>query len=199
MKFLLAALLCWAGIAEARDVMDLRTYGAPSANTIYLFTSPGCSHCRDFHKTIFPEILKRFVNNKKAELVIVDMPAALNSLQATMLMRCLPADKSLKAMGWIYENQSQWAYTENVKGIFEKYAQALGMSKSDFEKCLANEKLQQNILNQRNQWATLYKIGGTPTTVLRHGNTVKYYVGTDRQDVLGGLTRDIQEFEKQGR
>ena len=72
-SFALFCILFLSLTAMAQNPTDLRTFGEPSQSNIYLFTSPSCPHCRDFHKTIFPELIKRYINTKRAQLFIVHM------------------------------------------------------------------------------------------------------------------------------
>ena len=196
MRFLVLFMLLWAGVVDAREI-EPRTYGAPSANTIYIFTSPSCIHCRDFHKNVFPEILKRFVKTGQAQVQVVDIVGSESALQAVKLMRCLPDEKANKMMNWVYENQEQWMADRDYKQVFLQYALALGMNIKDFDSCLSDEALEEAILAQRDSFSRLYRVSGTPTTVLRQGNTVHYYIGADRTEVLQGLEQEIKRFEKQ--
>jgi len=197
MRFIGLICLLLIGVAEAREVTELRSYGEEATSAIYVFTSPSCTHCRDYHKTIWPEIMKQFVRTGRAQLFVVDMPTSRGSMDISKIMRCLPEDKAEKLEGWIYENQSRWMDVQNPRNIFLQYAQAVGMGLDAFNQCLADENLEKTLIEQRNRLSALYSVRGTPTTVLRHGNVVKYYVGAERQAVLRGLDQDLQEFEKQ--
>lgn len=197
MRFLLAFLLFFIGSVQAKDLSDLRTYGNPAPVDLYLFTSVDCPHCRDFHKTIFPEILKRFVNTNRIQLYIVDMPKKEAAMQATMLMHCLPDDKASKLMNWLYDSQDRWKKAKNPKNIFLQYAQSLGLSVDDFNECLSNQQLKDAIVEQYEQLRILYQVRGTPTTVLRKGNVIKHYVGSERKAILYGLEKDISDYEKE--
>jgi len=179
---------------SARELTDLREFGSASTSTMYLFTSPTCPHCRDFHKTIFPELLKRFVKTKKAQIVIVDMPNDQNALQAVMLMRCLPSGASTKLMNWLYENQKQWLNSKDPKATLRQYATALGMNFVDFKNCLNNTHLKDAIEEQRDMIGNLYGVRGWPTIVLRQGNTLRIYSGTDKHTILQGLEATIAGF-----
>ena len=101
--------LCFVfGALNARELTDLRAYGQPALTTLYIFTSPDCPHCRDFHRTVFPELMKRYVNSGRAQIRIVDVPNTDRAMAAAMLMRCLPEDKGYKMMSWLYETQAKW-------------------------------------------------------------------------------------------
>ena len=196
MRFVLCLLagLSFSCLAHARNLSDLRTFGDLSTTTLYLFTSPSCPHCRDFHKGIFPDLLKQYVNTKKIQIAIVDMPFDETTMQAVMLMRCLPEQKSAKMMGWLYENQSKWTQSSNPKFLFQQYAGALGMKSAEVEACLNNDQLRSDIEDQRNNLSALYGVRGWPTVALRHGNNVKLYTGTDRRAILTGVKNDIRGF-----
>ena len=195
MRFLFCLLsLVFAVSVHARELSDLRTFGDISTTTMYLFTSPSCPHCRDFHKIIFPELLKRYVNTKKAQIVIVDMPYDTVTMNAVMLMRCLPPEKSEKLMNWLYENQSKW-YTKNARAVIQQYANALGMKTQQMDECINNDQLRSDIEDQRNNLSALYGIHGWPTLALRHGNSVKFYSGTSRRSILNGIEIDMKALQ----
>ena len=99
-------------------------------------------------------------------------------------------------MGWLYENQARWVDAKDPTGIFSQYAQTLGFLPSAFNACLSNEALEDALIEQRDQLSTLYKVRGWPTTVLRQGNAVKHYVGTNKKAILTDMEKDIKDFEK---
>ena len=181
----------------ARNATELRAFGDVSLNTIYLFSSPNCPHCRNFHRTIFPELLKRYVKTKRAQILIVDMVYDEPSIQAAMLMRCLPEEKSQKMMNWLYENQPRWMASKDTKNLFLQYVLPQGMTMNEFNRCLNDEALRDELLSQRDTLSNLYRVNGWPTMILRQGNSVKQYVGTDRRAVLYSIEADISAFEQQ--
>ena len=197
LRYLLCALLLLVPVVHARGVTDLRLYGQEAPSAIYVFTSPICSHCRDYHKFIWPEIIKNFVETGRARLYVVDIPGTRAGLDAVKMLRCLPPDKAIKVEGWLYENQERWMNVKDHKTVLLQYAQAIGMGTDAFNQCLSNEALETAIVDQSMRLSKLYGVSGTPTTILRHGNNVKYYVGAERKAVLHGLDKDIQDFEKQ--
>ena len=190
----LLILLLTSLSVEARDLTDLRTFGEPSPIQLYLFSSPDCPHCRDFHKTIFPELLKRYVDTKKIQIFIVDMAYNKASLDAVQLMRCLPEDKSARMMTWLYENQGKWVSNRNYQNVLSFHAAGLGMSSKDFYACLNNEELRSAIKDQRDNLSNLYGIHAWPKLALRKGRSVKVYTGTDKKAILAGLERDFKDF-----
>ena len=193
--FMIGLLL--TGNLRAREITDLREFGDVSTSTMYLFSSPTCPHCRDFHKSIFPELIKRYVTPKKAQIIIVDMPYDTNAMKAVMLMRCLPDEKSKKMMSWLFENQVNWVSSNNPESLLQQYAAVLGMTQNTYKECLENKKLQEAIEQQRDTISRLYGVHGWPTIALRQGNSVKIYSGTDKKAILYGLETDIKSFQEE--
>jgi len=191
----IVAILCACHV-YARDMLDLRAFGEPASSTIYLFSSPSCPHCREFHKTIFPELLKNYVKTKRAQILVVDMVYDEAGIQAAMLMRCLPEEKSQKMMGWLFENQSRWMNSKDSKKLFLQYTLPLGMTMKEFNSCLNDTDLRNYLLNQRDGLSSLYRVNAWPTMVLRQGNSVKSFVGSDKRAILYGIETDIKNFEK---
>ena len=194
---ILCITLLWTVTSSARELTDLRTFGQPSKNEIYLFTSPNCPHCRDFHKSIFPELIKRYINTQRAQLFIVDMPYDTNSLHAAMLLRCLDGDKANRMTSWLYETQGNWVDLQNPDPMFLNYLKQYGVTSEEFNTCLSNETLKNTLIQQRDNLSNLYQVRGWPTTVLRKGHIVRHYVGANKQSILNDLEQDLKDFEQQ--
>ena len=198
MRFFIFLLSLFLGSQVcARELTDLHSFGEPSTSTMYLFTSPNCPHCKAFHKTVFPTLIKRYVDTKQAQVVIVDMPYDDATMHAVMMMRCLPEAKATKLMGWLYENQSKWMTSHNPDFIFMQYGQVLGMYQSEFQACINNQELKSAIEQQRDSLSALYGIRGWPTLALRQGNVVKFYAGTDKHMIISELDREIKKFQEE--
>lgn len=198
MRFLIFLLCCFVAFgSDAREINELRSFGKPSLNTLYLFSAPDCPHCREFHRNIFPELLKKYANTGRAQVLIVDMPYNEVALKAVMLMRCLPPDRSEKLMKWLFENQSRWVNTKKSDTVLLQTAQGFGMKTKEFNACVADETLENAILEQRDTISNLYRVAAWPTLVLRQGSVIKQYAGTDKKAILYGVEQDIKSFEKQ--
>ncbi len=192
---LIALLLLLTTFAHAHNPSDLRAYGQPTDTTLYLFTAPSCPHCAVFHKNVFPELIKKYVNTKRAQILIVDMPTDPNTLKAVLLLHCLPPEKSDRFMTWLYQKQSEWIDSSDVRSVFLPAVRQLGMSASDMDKCLTDVDLKDDIIDTRNHLRSLYNVNGTPTIAMRQGNVVKLYMGNNRRAILSGLEIDINKGE----
>jgi protein-disulfide isomerase len=68
-----------------------------------------------------------------------------------------------------YKNQNQWIDASSIDNINEnlkKIVQNLGISSSQFEKCLIDETISDKILNNRIDASKKYSINATPTIII---------------------------------
>ncbi len=192
--FLLGMLFLSAFSVQARPITDLRTYGKPAKTEMYVFTSITCPHCKDFHQTIFPELLKKYANKGQALIKMVDVVTDEKSMKAAMLMRCLPDDKAHRMMNWLYKNQDKIINSKTIDFLILQYTQSLGMLNKDFDACLANKHLKEEIAEQRDLLVRLYQVRGWPAIAIKNGNSVKTYMGSNKRAVLNGIDHDLKEF-----
>ena len=69
----------------------------------------------------------------------------------------------------IYENQNEWAAGTNINKInnnLKKIVKNLGISSTQFDKCLNNEVISDKILNGRINGQQKYSINSTPTIII---------------------------------
>ena len=149
--------LFFAFQAMAFNPSDLRAFGKESPVQMYLFTSLGCPYCADFHKKILPTLKKEYADTGKAQIIVVDMIHGGNSLLATQAVRCLDVGKADKLEDDLYANQSKWMSknTEEAKRTIASFAARQGMTQKQFDLCLTDQNLQQDIIDQQANLARL--------------------------------------------
>lgn len=169
--------------AVAFNPSDLRALGKSAPVQMYLFTSLGCPFCADFHKKILPTLKKEYADSGKAQIIIVDMIHGGNSLLATQAVRCLNVGKADKLEDDLYINQSKWMHKEtgDAKKIIASYATRQGMTGKQFDACLADQDLQNAIIEQQANLARLYGVNSFPTLVMRDGSEVRKWSGADKK------------------
>ena len=111
--------------------------------TIIEYSSMSCSHCANFH------------NN---------YPALLGS----MVMRCIPSEVRYDYMNALYKLQNSWVVKENAMTHQELYKimQSGGMSKENFDACLNNVDLENQILEEVIAAQSEFNIRSTPSFLI---------------------------------
>tara|TARA_Y100000741_G_C18159875_1_gene520730 strand:- start:218 stop:811 length:594 start_codon:yes stop_codon:yes gene_type:complete len=145
--------------------------GNPNAKvTVKVFSSLTCPHCAIFHKTIFEDLKKDFIDKGLVKFEHHAFPLNLPALNAEIIVRChTDNEKKFKLLEEIYEKQNIWAVGSDMKKINEalkKIGSELNLGNEKMDECLKNDKAQDDVLNQKIQARKKYKIEATPTIII---------------------------------
>ena len=150
--------------------------GSPEAKiTIKVFSSLTCPHCANFHTNTYEKLKEDYIDKG---LVIFEhhaFPLDLAALNAEIIVRCHDDDnKKFELLTEIYKKQTTWAVGSDINKINElikKVSLNFGLSNEKIDKCLKDDKAQDEILEQRIEAQKKYKIESTPTILI---NEKKY-------------------------
>ena len=139
--------------------------GPPDAKVVVIeFASMTCGHCANFHKNVWPEFKKKYVDTGKVRFIFREFPLDNLAAAASMLARCAGGDKTFPLIEALFEKQEEWAFAKGnpVPKLFELAKQA-GFTQEAFDKCLTDQKLLDNITNGRTRASEVYGVSSTPT------------------------------------
>ena len=143
--------------------------------TVKVFSSLTCPHCADFHISIYENLKKDFIDKGLVKFEHHAFPLDLAALNAEIIVRChVNNDEKFKLLKKIYEKQKDWAIGSDINKInasIKKIGAELNLEDKKMSKCLNDDKIQDDILNQRIDAQKKYKIESTPTIVI---NEKKY-------------------------
>ena len=171
-KILFFILLTFSVNAENR----ILSIGDSDAKiTVKVFSSLTCPHCANFHKNIFENLKKEYIDKGLVKFEHHGFPLDLAALNAEIIVRCHEdKNKSFQLLGEIYKKQNQWAVGSDINPINEsikKIGLDSGLDNDKMDSCLKNENTQDQILNERIEAQKKYKIQSTPTIYI---NKKKY-------------------------
>ncbi len=143
--------------------------------TVKVFSSLTCPHCASFHKEIFDNLKKDYIDKNKVKFEHHAFPLDLAALNAEKIVRCTPGPEAkFNLLEKIYDKQKEWAVGSDINKINEllvKIGKDSKISENDLRACLKNEKTQELILNERIKAQKEYNITSTPTIFI---NDKKY-------------------------
>jgi len=135
--------------------------------TIKVFSSLTCPHCASFHKNIFENLKKEYIDSGIVKFEHHSFPLDLAALNAEIIVRChTDNNKKFQLLGEIYKKQNQWAVGSDINVINEsikKIGLDSGLNNNRMDDCLKSEIAQDEILNERIAAQKKYKIQSTPT------------------------------------
>ena len=158
---------------------------------IKIFSSLTCPHCADFHKKVVSEIKKNYVDSGKVQLIFIDFPLDLAAFNASKLLHCLDQKKQITFLDTVYEKQNEWTIGSNINEInnnLKKIVKNLGISSTNFDKCLNNEAIIDKILNGRIDAHKKYSIDSTPTIII---NEEKFKGSASFKDIKNKIEKLI--------
>lgn len=129
------------------------------------YYSFSCIHCATFSNEVFPEIYKHYIKTDKVFFITRDFPLDLPALKAGMLARCF-ADKVgyLTMHKALFANIREWAFKRDFLNLLkEKVARIIGISDGEFDKCMNNKALQEQLISNKIVTIKLLKVQSTPT------------------------------------
>lgn len=143
--------------------------------TVKVFSSLTCPHCASFHKKIYEDLKKNYIDKNLVKFEHHAFPLDLAALNAEKIVRCASSpDSRFKLLTKIYDKQTKWAVGSDIKkidGFLIKIGIESKISRSSLRKCLDDEKIQDLILKERIQAQKEYNIKSTPTIYI---NDKKY-------------------------
>ena len=143
--------------------------GEPDAPiTIIEYASMSCSHCADFHNNTLEDLKTEYIDTGKVRFVFRDFPFNYPALAGSMMVRCVPSNVRYEYMSALYKLQKSWVIRDNAKTRAELYKimQSGGMQKTEFDECLSNVDLENNLLEGVMNAQREFKIRSTPSFII---------------------------------
>tara|TARA_B100001121_G_scaffold304467_1_gene320069 strand:- start:724 stop:1302 length:579 start_codon:yes stop_codon:yes gene_type:complete len=134
---------------------------------LIIYESLTCSHCANFHKDIYPELKKEFIDKGKVNIEFRNFPLDLAALNAAKIAHC-KNDGDSDILHFLYFNQKTWTKGSNILEINKNLEKLIISSEFNlnFENCINNKKMEDYILEERIAGFKQYEIEATPTLII---------------------------------
>ena len=136
--------------------------------TIIEYASLSCSHCADFHVNTLETLKKEYIDTGKVRMVFRDYPFNYPALLGSMVLRCIPENYRYDYMNALFKLQTDWVNKKNKKTIQELYKimQSGGMTKEEYDACIYNTELENEILKGVMEAQNQFNIKSTPSFII---------------------------------
>jgi protein-disulfide isomerase len=151
-----------ADLAETGPDGDVTLGSDKAPVTIIEYASMTCPHCAHFSETTFHELQKRYIDTGKVRFTLRPFPLDALSAAGFMLARCAGNDKYMPIVETLFAKQPEWIVKEPLPPL-KDIAKQFGISESQFNECLANQKLLDSIQAVRDRAAQKLGVNSTPT------------------------------------
>jgi protein-disulfide isomerase len=138
--------------------------GSPTAPvTIVEYASMTCSHCAAFHETTWPALKAKYVDPGKVQFILREYPLEPLAAAAFMLARCAGPERRNAIVDLLYTQQKDWAFVEKPLEALAALVKQAGVSQAEFESCLQNQALYDEVNKTHDLATEKFKVNATPT------------------------------------
>ena len=171
MKKILLLLVLFFGwtINASAEISRIISGNVNAKITIIAYESLTCSHCADFHKDVYPQLKKDYIDTGLAKIEFRHFPLDIAALNASKISQC-KQDQGLNILESLYSDQQAWVKGSSVEEInknLEKFINQKGF-KIDFDKCVNNKEVEDFVLNDRIEGAKNFDVNATPTIIINN-------------------------------
>ena len=170
-KILAFTLIFFSTISSinAEEIKRIFVGNEDAKITIIAFESLTCSHCANFHKDVFPELKKEYLDTGIAKIEFRHFPLDAAAFNASKVSQC-KNDGDSTILNSLYANQQKWVKGNSVEEANENLRKFLTSEGFDinFDKCINNGEIEDFVLNDRIDGAKNFKVNSTPTIVINN-------------------------------
>ncbi|MDB9699372.1 thioredoxin domain-containing protein [Candidatus Pelagibacter sp.] len=166
--FIIFIIFSAKAFAADNEIIKRITEGEESAKiTIIAYESLTCGHCANFHKDVYPELKKDFIDKGLVRIEFRHFPLDLAAFNASKIAQC-NNDGSSSIMNTLYSGQKKWARgktPEEATGYLKKFLEDKNVN-VNFEKCLSDKAIEDYVLNDRINGVKKFEVNATPTIII---------------------------------
>ena len=154
---------------NAEDIKRIVIGNKDAKITIIAFESLTCSHCANFHKDVFPELKKDYLDTGLAKIEFRHFPLDVAAFNASKVAQC-KNDGDSKILNTLFESQQKWVKGSSVEEAnknLQKFLTEEGID-VDFETCINNKEIEDFVLNDRIDGVKNFKVNATPTIIINN-------------------------------
>jgi len=123
-----------------------------------------CVPCAQFQTEVFPQLKTKYIDTGKVRYMLREFPLDNLAAAAFMLARCAGDDRYYAMVDAMFSTQESWAMPGvDAKDKLLQIAKQAGISKEQFDQCLADQDLFGKIVKQREIGHEKFQIDSTPT------------------------------------
>ena len=170
-KILLIITIFFSTIStiSAEEIKRIVVGSKDAKITIIAFESLTCSHCADFHKDVYPELKKNYLDTGLAKIEFRHFPLDIAACNASKVSQC-NNDGDSKILNSLFANQQKWvkgSSAEEANKNLQKFLISEGFD-IEFEKCINNKEIEDFVLNDRIDGVKNFKVNATPTIIINN-------------------------------
>ena len=156
-------------VNSIENIKSIREGNVDAKIEIIVYESLTCSHCANFHKNVYPDLKKEFIDKGIVKIEFRNFPLDIAALNASKIAHC-KNDGDSKILHLLFKNQNKWANGTTIEELNINLKNLLNdlNVKLNFEKCINDKLLEDYILEDRINVVKTYEINSTPTLIINN-------------------------------
>ena len=155
-----------ADIGPRGEILGDIVLGAADAPVeVIEYGSLTCGGCARFHEVVLPELKKKYIETGKVRFVFRHFVRDPADLAASKITRCQGVERYYPLLDLFFARQRNWLnndYEANLANLSRR----AGLGKAKLDACLADQELQDMIIEQRQAGVRDYEVNSTPTIIV---------------------------------
>ena len=170
MKKIVFLIIIFLGVinnTNAEEIKRIMVGNKDAKISIIAFESLTCSHCANFHKDVYPELKKEYIDTGIAKIEFRHYPLDIAAFNASKVSQC-KNDGKPDILESLYANQQKWVKGSSIEEAnknLQIFLKNQGF-KIDFEACIGNKNIEEFVLNDRIDGTKNFKVNSTPTIII---------------------------------
>lgn len=155
--------------AEDKNINRMLVGNPDAKITIIAYEFLTCSHCANFHKDVYPQLKKDFLDTGLAKIEFRHFPLDLAAFNASKIAQCRN-DGETEIYNSLFANQQKWVKGSSVEEAnknLQKFLTDEGFN-VEFEKCISDKQIEDFVLNDRIEGVKNYNVNATPTIIINN-------------------------------
>ena len=153
-------------VMEEGPLPEMAIGEADAPVTIVEYMSLTCPHCAAFHAETFEAVKEKYVDTGQVRFVVRDFPFDPRAAAGAMLARCAPEGQYFPMIKTLFEQQQNWATAEDARTALMQISRMAGFTQENFETCLTNQQLLDDVNAVRQKAAEEFEVQSTPTFII---------------------------------
>ena len=137
--------------------------------TVIEYASMTCIHCADFHKDVYPDLKKNYIDKGLVKIEFRNFPLDLAALNASKIAHC-KNDGNSEILHFLFDNHKKWVKGNSIEEINTELIKLFdsGKFELDIYQCMSNKKIEDHILEDRIEAVKKFKLNATPTLIINN-------------------------------
>ena len=175
-----------AELMVAGPLGDMALGNPKAPNIVIEYASMTCSHCADFHNTVYSAFKAKYIDTGKVYFIFRDYPLDPLATSASMLEHCGPKDRYFPLVDLLFSHQAEWAFVQDPKTALINLVKQAGISEADFNACLTNQKILDGVNWVKDRAAKNFGVDATPTFFINGKEHPGELTLAELDKILGG-------------